>query len=94
MAANSAPFCLFTGLFLFTWGDSTSMKILHYWSQKTPCGAAQYNFQHLFSVNIRCAVFGNNVIGPHLLNEVQQPCITGIYWKRSNPVLENLPLAT
>jgi hypothetical protein len=49
---------------------------------KKPHEMAQYNIQYQFSVNVCCGERGNK----HLLDEVQQPCITGMFWKRSAAV--------
>ena len=38
---------------------------MHYWANKNPRWMRSVRFQHPWSVNCRCGIVGDHVIGPH-----------------------------
>jgi hypothetical protein len=49
----------------FAWDGIASTRNSHSWTHENPYEVAGHHLQDQFSVDMRCGVFGNNLIGPH-----------------------------
>ena len=61
------PFILFTDEDSFTRDGINNTHNSHWWSNKNPHAILERNSQHHFSVNVRCGVLDNQLIGPAVL---------------------------
>lgn len=66
---------------------------LHYWSDQNPRWLRQIDHQHVWSLNVWCAIIGDTIIGPFFFdNIVNGRIFLNFLVEELPPLLEDLPL--
>jgi hypothetical protein len=84
---------LFTDEAHFTRGGINSTRNPHLWDRDNPHGTVESSYQHCFSVNVWCGVFGDQLIGPYIFPySLAGDISANILQDELLALLENVPL--
>ena len=79
----------------FTRDGVNNLRNVHMWSHDNPHETSVTNFQRRFSVNVRCGVLGNKLIGPFVFdNNLTGNAYEAFLWNELPGLLEDIPLMT
>jgi hypothetical protein len=92
---NTIRNILFTDEVHFSCDEVNNTRNFHLWDRDNPHGTVESNYQHRLSVNVRCGVIGDQLIGLYIF---PQRLIGDIYANilqdELPTLLENAPLQT
>jgi hypothetical protein len=84
---------LFTHKAHFTHNGVNNTRNSHLWDRYNPRGNVESHYQHLFAVNVRCVVIGDQLIGPYTFPQSLTGDIYANVLQDELPaLLENVPL--